>query len=402
VGLPAPLTGVAVLAIAAAAARAVPGRAGCHEPQDPPASKPRAEAGPSQGPGPRKPLAGLSGFECVSTLVYPAAPDRPHQLKATYSFPDRARWQISAKQGAPGERSLQYRFGEAVYRVPPDSGDSELCAGEDRSQVLLQIELRRALMLYPDGFVWKDDGAERRAVLADLGSLRARAGSDGRPTEIGDAGPDGKAIDVYKSIRWREIGGRAWPASMELWHGGELVWNETVESVDVAARYVDSYFVPPDRRERSPAEPDRGEPRNLDIPECCSLRIEIPKGTGWSSALEDLERRRAEWTSRLAERKLELEGHATIELSREAEPAAFVLRLASVPETPPPGFQTTGPRRGLAVAVRGLAEVTAARVGDLRKAIPEKSAEGAAYVRFDPRDGEKARVVIVLPYSPGR
>src|SRR5207249_1671436 len=146
--------------------------------------------------------------------------------------------------------------------------------------------------------------------------------------ELGAAAPDGKPIDTYKSIRWREMGGRVWPASMELWHAGELVWRETVEKVDVEARFVDSYFVPPDRRDRTASEPVGGEIRPLDIPESCSLRIEIPKGTSWGAALQDLERRRADCSSRLADSKLELDPRATIELSKAAEPAAFLLRLS--------------------------------------------------------------------------
>jgi hypothetical protein len=266
------------------------------------------------------------------------------------------------------------------------------------------MELRRALMLYPDGFEWKGTGPERRADLGELGSLFVvdSTASDKRPTELGDAGPDGKTIDSFKAIRWREKDGRTWPAEMELWHAGELVWKETVDSVDVRGRFVDSYFVPPDRRDRTGAEPMQGSIRELDLPPTCALRVETSKGGTWDGALAELARLRGDWTKQLAEKKLELEPIATIEISGEADPMAIVLRLSTVPEDLPAGFLVSSPRKGLAVAVLGLKEATSAKITDLRKALPKGSVEGIPYVRFDPKTGAEGRIVMVLPYSKAR
>lgn len=355
---------------------------------------------PRPPPAP-KPIAGISGFESISTLLYPAAPDRPHELRATYVFPERVRWQLSVKDGKGDERVLQFRSGETVYSLPAHSAASEICTGPDRSQTLLQMELRRALMLYPDGFEWKGTSPERRADLGELGSLFVRDSTapDGRPTELGDAGPDGKRIDSFKSIRWCEKDGRSWPAEMELWHSGELAWKETVESVDVRGRFVDSYFIPPDRRDHAGSEQVQGSIRELDLPPTCALRVETAKGATWDRVLADLARLRGEWTRQLAEKKLELEPVATIEISGGGDPTAIVVRLSTVPEDLPTGFLVSSPRKGLAMAVLGLKEATPARLTDLHKALPKGSVEGVPYVRFDPKTGAEGRIVVVLPYS---
>jgi hypothetical protein len=369
--------------------------------QKPVGSEPQGKPEASKPPPPPKPVAGISGFESISTLRYPAAPDRPHELRATYVFPERVRWQLTVKDGKGDERILQFRSGEAVYRMPAHSATSEICTGADRSQTLLQMEMRRALMLYPDGFEWKGTGFERRADLGELGSLFVidSTAPDKRPTELGDAGPDGKTIDSFKSIGWREKDGRAWPAEMELWHSGELAWKETVESVDVRGRFVDSYFIPPDRRDHAGAEPMQGSIRELDLSPTCALRVEIAKDTTWDRALADLARLRSDWTRQLAEKKLELEPVATVVISGGGEPAAIVLRLATVPKEVPAGFLVSSPRRGLAVAVLGLKEATPAKLTDLRSALPKGSVEGIPYVRFDPKTGAEGRIVVVLPYS---
>jgi hypothetical protein len=366
-------------------------------PQDPPTK-------PVPPPPKPKAIAGIAGFESVSTLQYPAAADRPHQLRATYVFPDRVRWQITAREKDASERLLQYRYGDAFFRLPPRTAASELCEGAERNQLLLQMELRRALMLYPDGFEWKGSGLDRRAELGELGSLFAHwaAATDKRPSEIGDAGPDGKPIDVYKAIEWRETRGRVWPAAAEMWHAGELVWKETVDSVEVQGRFIDSFFLPPDRRDRSTAEPVESGVRELDLPATCSLRIELPKGTSWDDALAVRARARDEWTTRLGEQKLELDPSATIEVAGEGEPIAVVLRLLSVPGKPPAGFVVADARKGRGVAVGGLREVTAARIAELRKDVRADSNPANPYVRFDASRGAGAdRVWIVLPYSRG-
>ncbi|HEV8112772.1 MAG TPA: hypothetical protein VGR31_08345 [Planctomycetota bacterium] len=383
------LTGAILLALAST----TPG--GFHAPQDP-STKPVPPLSKL------KAIAGIAGFETFSTLLYAAAADRPHQFRATYVFPDRVRWQITERDKDASERSIQYRYGDTFFRLPPRSAVSELCEGTDRSRLLLQMELRRALMLYPDGFEWKGSGLDRRAELGELGSLFAHSTSetDKRPGEIGSAGPDGKPIDVYKAIQWRETRSRLWPASIEMWHAGELVWKETVDSVEVQGRFIDAFFLPPDRRDRSTAEPVETGARELDLPATCALRIELPKGTSWDDALAVRARARDEWTARLGEQKLELDPSATIEVAREGEPTAVVLRLLSVPEKPPAGFVVADARKARGIAVGGLREVTAARLADLRREVPADSQAANPYARFDASRGAGVdRVWIVLPYA---
>jgi hypothetical protein len=398
------LTTAALLAFAPPLELGSSAPAGQSKPEEPRGSPQQPGKAPPRGPPPPERVGGLSGFESLSTLVYAAAPDRPHQLRATYVFPERVRWLLSAKDEKTTERSLHYRFGETVYRIPPRKAESQECEGEDRAEILLQMELRQALMLYPDGFAWKGGGLERRVEVGKLGSLHAHlaTAADKMPCEIGDADAAGNAVDAFKAISWREVGGRLWPGSIELWHAGELVWKETVDSVDTAGRFVDFYFVPPDRRDKTAREPMAGEVRDLEIPESCALRIELAAGMSWDAALEELLKHRVAWSPRLAEQKLDLDRNATFEVSQEGQPTACLLRLSSVPAKPPPGFAAVRPRKGLACAIRGLAEATAAQISELARALPPGALRERAYLRFDPRDAKDGHVLVVLPYSLGR
>jgi len=367
-------------------------------------SDPASSLEKPRAPATRKPIGGIAGFESVSKLAYHGTPDRPHQLRTTYVFPERVRWQISKPAGETPQRVLHYRYGDAVFRMSPGVSSSEVCSAEDRTKWLLQMELRRALMLFPEGFAWKGDGLERRAEMEGLGSLIARftSESESMPVEIGNAGTDGRAIDAFRSIRWKESRGRRWPASVELWHEGELAWTETVESVDVQAQYVDSFFLPPDRRDLSTAEPLPESVGELDLPASCFLRIDLQKGAQWEDACAELLLQRAEWSKRLSGPDQELDANETIEISKDGDPVAILLRLKKVPESPPAGFTTVPARHALACRVSGTRAARAERLADLKRALPHGSAEGTAYVRFECGASSPGRFLVVLPYSKPR
>ena len=205
----------------AALAIAFASTAAWQDPKPPVApSNPPAQEAPRGAP-PLLPIAGLAGFDSVSTIVYVAAPDRPHKLEASYVFPDRARWRLSVGNEKGSERQIQYRFGQQAFLVLPGKSESTEWTGIDRSDVLRQMELRRALMLWPDGFAWKGSGTERSADLGSLGSLRARFAvpPGARPVEIEDLDASGQRVDAFRSLTWRELDHRHWPAKTEYWHG---------------------------------------------------------------------------------------------------------------------------------------------------------------------------------------
>ena len=385
----------------AALAFAVLWAATAQEPHQAPQASPPGKKDAPQGAPPLQPIAGLNGFESVSTLVYVLAPDRPHRLEATYVFPERVRWRLSAGVEEKAERHIHYRFGAQVYLVPAGTAGSRELVDEERLDVLRQTELRRAVMLWPDGFQWKGEGAERTADLGPLGSLRARfvATADPRPAEIIDLDASGKSIDAFRAVTWKETDRRFWPAAMELWHEGSLVWKETVDSIQTTKRFIDSYFVPGDRREAVPRGPQTGQVRELDLPESCALRVQLADGTSWAEAQAELVRLRGVWSERLKAQGQELDRAATFEVSKELSPTACLLRLAKVPEKPPEGFATVHARKGVTVAVAGLTEATSARLDGLRSALPKGTLAQTPYLRFDPQDGGRGHVLLVLPFS---
>lgn len=348
---------------------------------------------------PLQSIAGLSGFESVSTLRYASAPDRPHRLRATYVFPDRVRWHLSAGEESRLERHLHYRFGEQVYRVAPRSADSIELADEDRRDVLRQMELRRAVMLWPDGFAWKGDGTERTVDLLALGSLRARfaAGSDAPPVEVSAVDAAGKPIDALRALTWRAVDRRSWPASAELWHAGELVWRETIDSVQTSTRFIDSYFTPGDRRDPVTRGARPGQVHDLEIPETCSLRVALSPGASWDAARAELDRLRTKWSEEL--KPLELDRASTFELSADGAPTACVLRLAITPKSAPQGFSVVTKRKGRALTVEGLGAATPAALSSLRAGLPRGAAALTAYARFDPREAPGGLVLLVLPFG---
>ena len=356
-------------------------------------------------PAPRAPVSGIPGFDSRSQVRFAASPEVIHELQVTCAFPERMRWMISAQIEGTLVRELQYQYGDAVYRIPTGTSASQLCEGDVRTQILRQLHLRRALMLYPDGFEWKGSGPERTTDLGELGSLRAKLPTDGgsRPGSMEHVDPSGRTTVGYRAVTWKETAGRSWPLTLEFWQGDERVWSENVASVDTAARFVESYFVPPDLREGSTTRSLAGGVRSLEIPETCFLRTPLAPRTSWEAAIRELGRLRAERSKRLTEAGLALEPVATFELSDEGEPVASVLRLAKVPEAAPEGFVMEPGRRGVAVAVDGLARADRARIEELRSGLPKGSVAGRPYLRFDMGEGSSPkRVVLVLPFDPPR
>ncbi len=383
-------------------------------PQSPPASPPGKTArdqAPATAPAAlktppaRAPLAGLRGFETRSQIEYLAQPGRPHVLRAVYVFPARVRWWISAGEGANEERRMRYQLGEHVLAVEPRQAVSIEYLSEDRDELLGVFELRRALFLWPDDRKWQGQGNERTAAAASGGRMRAKlAGQPARPVELTLLGADGKPRDSFRRITWSEpaspaapagepapaTAGRAWPATFETWNATTQIWTETVEAVDVETRYIDSFFVPPDRRGVAGTSP--GDARDLDIPPTCVRRVPLPAGASWDAA-------RAERKRLVAESEAAggppLEEWATVEIARDGTPAAVILRLARLPEVAPPGYVLVPERPGTASSVSGLARVKPEVLESLRARLPAGSTPGAAYARFDARKPDPDVVVVV-------
>ncbi len=343
-------------------------------------------------PPARAPIGALAGFESRSTIEFETQPGRPHELRAAYVFPGRTRWWISSGAGADAERRLRYRYGRHVFALEPRRTESVEYGAEDRDALLRAFELRQALFTWPGDREWTQEDAASTQAVGDLGRLRAKLAVEEprRPVELALIAPDGTVAETLRAITWRREGERFWPAAFELWNGETLVWRETVDAVDVETRYIDSFFVPPDRRGVQGSATT--STRALDIPPVCLRRVALPANTTWEAAVARRRDLYAEW-KHAAEHPLE--SWATFELKPDGSPAAVLLRIARAAPRPPDGFTLLPERTGVATSVRGLAQVDG-KVAHLRRSLPAGTRAGAAYVRFAP-DAADGDVVVVLP-----
>lgn len=347
-------------------------------------------------------VAGLTGFHSRSTVVFVLQPERPHRLDATYVFPERVRLWLGVESESATSRELHYRYGARAFEVPDQSSVSREFEGAERDRLLRYTDLRRAWMMWPDGFQWKSEGLDRTTDLGSRGRLRARfpAAGEARPIEIASFDTEGTLQDELKALAWRENAGRTWPAAAELWHEGTLAWSEKIDSIDTQGVFVDAYFLPADRRASAagpkPA-PDAIQIR--DLPEFCAMRVELAAGSTWKTARAEETRLRRECGERLRQHGFELEGRATIEVSPEGQPRACFVRLATLPAEPPKGFVTIPARKGVAQLVGSFEDVTAARLASVRAAVPAGRRAETAYVRFPIEEDPPTQVLIVVPLA---
>lgn len=301
---------------------------------------------------------------------------------------------------------MRLRSGSTLWAVDPDAAVSRRLEGRERDLTLVQLEMRRALFLWPHGFEWKRTGTRAEAPLAGLGTLTVTFADAHakRPSSLAFTGIDGAAGDEYRAITWRDEKDKAWPVRLELWHDKARVWTETVVAVETGARYIDSFFVPPDTRDTAGAKPrDIATVRPTDLPEHRSKRMALPKGTDWDAARAQHARLAAEHGPALEKQGLKLDVNATFEVSDALQPVAVLLRLAPGNMTVDPAtakaWPVTPERPGLSTFVVGLPSLSPARLADLRAQAPPDAVCGTPYVRFDPAHPDQY-VMVLVPLSP--
>ena len=332
----------ALAAGAALVALAAPGPqgAGAVEPSESPA---RAEPAPRLAE--RVEVAGMQAVVSVSRLVYVGHEDRPHELVALYVFPDRAKWYRALIGGSLGERQVEYRSGDACWRLDPHSAESRRLAPAERGELVRRMELRRALLLWPHGFEWDRRGSgAARADLGPLGHLEAALGEDGLPERLGSFDAHGSPGEALVELAWRdsEAAARALPTALTLELDGQPVWRETLFEVSTRARLLDFQFVPPDRpqfRDLPPGHPRAGlAGRFHELPARYVRRTPLEGAAGLADALERAAAVRAEVARSLPEGRGLLAG-VELELTPGGSPRAVLVTLAGEPgPEPPAGF----------------------------------------------------------------
>jgi len=357
-----------------------------------------------EAPGPRIAIAGLGGFRSTSRFDFGGEVNR---LTALYLFPDRARWTFE-NYAAPGARQTIYRLGARVHQ--DTSGEpSEALENGARDTALLQMELRRAAMLWPDGFDWErtDDGSQRATVYADpcckrapVGALVASAPVDERTTRFEARTADGEVVEALEVRERQELHGRSWPRTLVLRPpGAEIV--ETVEAIEVQLHYLDVAFLPCDRRPltRTPSGPSV---LSSDLVPVTFRASDLAPGLSWEAALAQADARIAEAGASLRELGLAVDPVPTFELGPDGKPARCLVRLQTAQAPPPAGFQTVGERPGLSCRVETLTQVDRALLEGLVRARPDSTAPGTPYLRCR-REGKDVRQIdLVLPLQAPR
>ena len=340
----------------------------------------------------------LRGIESNSSVIYDAAPVEVHRLRSAYAGQDRARWWLGKGEDSSLQRQMRLRSGADLFGFEAGSNKSLPFEGENRAQVLAQLELRRALLTWPAGLEWKGEGPERESSLGDLGRLRAHfADKATRPSELQFVVPGGANFDGYRAITWIDREGALRPSTCELWHGDKRVWKESIESVE-AKSFSESYFIPADRRAGT-APPAARSVQQMSLQEYCGRRFEFAADASWTSAASELDHLRKEWGPKLRADGLELETKATVELTDDLRPRACTLRLTKIPSSIPPGFEHANVRTGVGLILDGMPALNLESLAALRTAVPKGMRPGTPYVRFELADPTIKQLVLVLPFS---
>ncbi len=393
-GAPRPLAALIVVAALLGAPRAAAQTPGEAPADDAP---PKAQAAPEslRLPGRRRAIGGLAGFVSRSKLVYPALPDTPFQLEATYLFPERARWLIQPwpKPGPDGgapqpsdrrQRTLRFQFGAGAWALEAGEPTSRLFIDEELRLTRLQLELRRVAMTWPAEHEWVAAGDTLRVSLEGLGVLVAILGEDGRPRELASQDEDGTKRERLAELRWSEPaaeGARVWPAGWDFHYGDALVWHETIESVTMPGKISELYFLPPDRR---------GPGARVSLPPGALQRVDLPAVAAWSEELG--EAARDDWPLALAAARAALaRWEATLgsevvaerpafHLDATGRPVRLELRLRSVPETLPEGWRTAAAGPAIRRILAGLDGVDAAAIRALGEELAPTERPGTAHL----------------------
>jgi hypothetical protein len=315
-------------------------------------------------------------------------------------LPDLARWQMQIP-AEPGVRWVSYRRGEEVFDLRPDQARSLALHGLERDDLLLRLELRRALFSWPQGFEWSGDGSERRAQPRAAGTLVAELDGQGLLLSLRSVSATGAELERYRVLGWRESGSRRWPAKATLSFGGEEVWKEELIEATTSVRYLDSYFLPVDRREPGGRlKLPFGQLEHADLPAMVVRRVELQARptleqaflaavSGWKEAREALQKTDAS-----------LEARIHIELGEDGAPKAYLQRLKAVPLVLPDGWSRVEARPALTLLLQSEPAEARALLRAVLAAVPEDARPGVPYLTAPLRDGFKGALQLVVPLAP--
>ncbi len=356
---------------------------------------------------PRSGIKGLGGVAALSEVRFVEANTVPEVLEVIYVFPDRARWSISLPGTGSQPRQISRRFGSRAWVLEANSSKSSELLGTDRDVLILQTELRRAVLLWPDGIPWTDSGADTRkaAVLrspaspeSPIGELIAEIGPEGRPRVVRALRADGRPQEFLSIEAWIEGDGRSWPKRMTLHQDDRIVWDETLVSVETRLNYGDLFFLPPEERGAGAVQiVGKDAFVSTDLLGFTYKAYLLESGSSWEDwtalALSRIEEER----SRFEPQGIEVDLVPTFELSAEGTPIQCWVRLKDRMPHPPQGWTTLKDRPGLALVLQDPADLDRRKIQLLERAAPEGTRGTTPYAR---RVGKSLQVYLPLEPEP--
>lgn len=363
-----------------------------------------AQDEPSDGlPGRRERVGGLLALQVSSEvrfLVPEGTPEPPpHRLELTFAFPDRCRWRLEPLASRTGGRRIVYRYGTALWTLPPDAAESRRLEGAEAAELLTALELRRALLLWPHGFDWRGEGARRTADLVGGHSLVAHLGpGEELPNAFESRDARGTLLEGLRQIAWREEHGRSWPARLVFEVAGQPVWREELREVDPHVRHVDGFFRPHDDR---PFDAEgHAAPFLVEVPRLVTRRLPLPEATGWGGAVERFAAARAAELERVA--PLGIEDAPRLELGPGGEPVALLLALTGeIRRELPPGFRVDPAGSAISMLLPGPEEIDATMLAQLFRYVPEGSTPGGPpQARLHVGRPGRFQAQVLLPLAP--
>lgn len=198
-------------------------------------------------------VAGSWSISLTTTVEFLHAEERPHELQIDFAFPQRARWLLKVADAGEDRRVLLWQVGKELWSMAPGEGKSVPVPGRDLPTRILSLEIKRALLVWPEGFQWTETPLGRRSEVPDAGYLLAKVNEEGRLLQLESRLLDDSVWEQLSEIESATAERRLEPKAWLLSAHGQPLWRETVRRLDRSRRYLDSYFTPPDRRRGSSA-----------------------------------------------------------------------------------------------------------------------------------------------------
>jgi len=368
------------------------------------------KGGDSLAPARPHGIGGVGGFKTISTIEFVGLENAPHEWTAIYAFPDRARWTLKPTTGKPTSPMIVQRFGARSWTIAAGQARSVADDLDGPRTTLIQMELRRALVIWPLGFDWKDreQGPARAEVYRlqqhrdkpPIGYLEANRDEQGELLSMSAFHVDGTPIESLDILSWREFEGRRWPAEMVLSKSGQDIWKETLTYASARGYHSDLLFTPPDRRKSPLLEnPSSLKTQHVDLPQVTQRLRPLRLGTNWKRALKIFAKEWKATQKRLAKegyKKDSLDPVPAFQVDAKGQPTHLIIRFLKPVATPPKGWVQVPTRPAVGIAFEGLGALDSAMVKGIRSKLPRAAKPGVPYCRVLGAAGKES-VQLYLP-----